>query len=186
MTLQETALIMDILTAAYPHFYGGKNAPDEKKTLSLWASVFADDDVKLVAAAVKAIVVADTREFPPTIAAVKEKMRQLVQPNRMTEAEAWNIVSRAARNGLYGSEEEFKALPAPLKKLVGSPEQLRAWAMMDSDTLQSVVASNFQRAFKVIDKREQEEAKLPRDVMTFVSGLAERLQLEAGEEKEEV
>ena len=57
MTLQETATIMDILTAAYPHFYGGKRAPDEKNTLSLWASVFADDDVRLVAAAVKALQV---------------------------------------------------------------------------------------------------------------------------------
>lgn len=186
MTLQETALIMDILTAAYPHFYGGKNAPDEKKTLSLWASVFADDDVKLVAAAVKAIVVADTREFPPTIAAVKEKMRQLVQPERMTEAEAWALIAKATRNGLYGSEEEFKKLPAPLKKLVGSSEQLRSWAMMDSDTLHSVVASNFQRAYKVLEKREQEEAKLPKDVMMLVSGMAQQKRLGAGEEQEEV
>lgn len=182
MTLQETATIMDILTAAYPHFYGGKNAPDPANTLSLWASVFADDDVQLVAAAVKAIIVADTREFPPTIAHVKEQMQKLTRREAMTEAEAWTLVSKATRNGLYGSKEEFDKLPPQLQKLVGSPEQLRVWAMMDSDTLHSVVASNFQRSYKVIVQREQTEAKLPRDVLALVSGMSERMMLGPGEE----
>ena len=178
MTLQETATIMDILTAAYPHFYGGKNAPDAKNVMSLWASVFADDDVRLVAAAVKAIIVADTREFPPTIAHVKEKMRQLVEEKgEMTEAEAWTLISHATRNGIYGSKEEFAKLPPPLQRLVGSPEQLRTWAMMDSDTLHSVVSSNFQRSYKVIMQRERENAKLPQDVLRLVSGIGEKMML---------
>ena len=183
MTLKETATIMDILTAAYPHFYGGKNAPDERNVMSLWASVFADDDVRLVAAAVKAIIVADTREFPPTIAAVKEKMRQLVaDKDELTEAEAWTLISHATRNGLYGSKEEYDKLPPMLQKLVGSPEQLRVWAMMDSDTLHSVVSSNFQRSYKVIQQRERESAKLPKDVLALVSGMSERMMLGTGEE----
>ena len=185
MTLQETATIMDILTAAYPHFYGGKRAPDAKNTLSLWASVFADDDVQLVAAAVKAIIVADTREFPPTIAHVKEKMRRLVQPETMTEAEAWTLISQATKNGIYGSQEEFAKLPSALQKLVGSPEQLRVWATMDSDTLHSVVSSNFQRSYKVILQREQEAAKLPKDVLALVSGMSERMMLGEGEREQE-
>lgn len=182
MTLQETATIMDILTAAYPHFYGGKNAPDVRSTLSLWASVFADDDVRLVAAAVKAIIVADTREFPPTIAHVKEQMRKMIQSEAMTEAEAWFLISQATKNGIYGSKEEFEKLPPQLQKLVGSAEQLRVWAMMDSDTLHSVVSSNFQRSYKVIVQREQMEAKLPRDVLRLVSGMSERMALGTGED----
>lgn len=182
MTLQETATIMDILTAAYPHFYGGKNAPNVKSTLSLWASVFADDDVRLVAAAVKAIIVADTREFPPTIAHVKEKMRQLVaEKDELTEAEAWTLISHATRNGLYGSKEEYAKLPPTLQRLVGSPEQLRTWAMMDSDTLHSVVSSNFQRSYKIMVQREREEAKLPKDVLALVSGMSERMMLGTGD-----
>lgn len=184
MTLQETATIMDILTAAYPHFYGGKNAPDEKNVMRLWASVFADDDVRLVAAAVKAIIVADTREFPPTIAHVKEKMRELVQPETLTEAEAWGFIARATRNGIYGSKEEFDKLPPPLQKLVGSPEQLRAWAMMDSDTLHSVVSSNFQRSYKVIVQREQEAAKLPADIREGMARIAAGMRMDALPQKE--
>ena len=182
MTLQETATIMDILTAAYPHFYSGRNAPDVRSTLSLWASMFAEDPVALVAAAVKAIIVADTREFPPTIAHVKEKMRQLAEPEPLTEAEAWTLIARATRNGIYGSKEEFAKLPPMLQKLVGSPEQLRVWAQMDADTLHSVVSSNFRRSYKVMVQREQETAKLPKDVLALVSGMSERMMLDSGED----
>ena len=182
MTLQETATIMDILTAAYPHFYGGKNAPDARNVMSLWASVFADDDVRLVAAAVKAIIVADAREFPPTIAHVKEQMRKLTRSEAMTEQEAWLLVKDATRNGLYGSKEEFAKLPASVQKLVGSPSQLREWSMMDSETLNSVVASNFMRSYKVIVQREQTEAKLPSDIKALVAGMSERLALGSGDE----
>ena len=54
MTIQETGLIMDILSTAYPQFYAGARAPDPQKTMALWAEMFASDDVRQVAAAVKA------------------------------------------------------------------------------------------------------------------------------------
>ena len=61
MTRQETGIIMDILTTAYPRFYSGQDAPDPRKTVNLWAGMFADDPVKLVAAAVKALIATDTK-----------------------------------------------------------------------------------------------------------------------------
>lgn len=180
MTRQETGIIMDILTTAYPRFYAGPDAPDMRKAISLWAEMFADDDVAVVAAAVKALIVADSREFPPLIGTVKEKIRQLTAPNAMAEAEAWNLVARAVKNGIYGAKEEFEKLPENIKHLVGSPSQLKDWAMMDSDSLHSVVASNFQRSYKAVSKREQEKAKLPADVQRLINGVSGRLELEAG------
>lgn len=59
MTRQETGIIMDILTTAYPAFYNGRNAPDMRMTVNLWAEMFAEDDVKIVAAAVKALIATD-------------------------------------------------------------------------------------------------------------------------------
>ena len=80
MTLQETAQIMDILTIAYPQFYNGKNAPDPQKALILWSSMFADDDAAVVAAAIKALIVSDPGNFPPSIGTVKAKVRQITAP----------------------------------------------------------------------------------------------------------
>lgn len=45
MTLEETGIVMDILTTAYPHFYSGPNAPDMVKAIRLWREMFARDDV---------------------------------------------------------------------------------------------------------------------------------------------
>ena len=51
MTIQETGTIMDILAAAYPKFYSSRDV-DMKNVMKLWATMFAEDDVRIVAAAV--------------------------------------------------------------------------------------------------------------------------------------
>lgn len=143
------------------------------KTLTLWAEMFARDDVALVAAAVKALIESDSKGFPPHIGAVKEKLRLISAGDEMTEAEAWGIVAKALRNSAYGSREEFDKFPPVIKRIVGSPSQLREWSMMDSETVHSVVASNFQRSYKAIAQREKELAKLPPDVKALVGKLAD-------------
>lgn len=183
MTLEETGIIMDILKTAYPRFYSGPNAPDKMKTLRLWAEMFARDDVALVAAAVKALIESDSKGFPPHIGAVKEKLRLISGGDEMTEAEAWGIVAKALRNSAYGSREEFEKFPPVIKRVVGSPSQLREWGMMDSETVHSVVASNFQRSYKAIAQREKELAKLPPDVKALVGKLADAKKIEVLPEK---
>lgn len=183
MTLEETGIIMDILTTAYPHFYGGPNAPDMVKALKLWAEMFARDDVALVAAAVKGLIETDNKGYPPNIGAVKEKLRLITGGDEMTEAEAWGIVAKALRNSTYGSREEFEKFPPIIKRLVGSPAQLREWGMMDSETVHSVVASNFQRSYKAIAQREREIAKLPPDVKSLVGKISDSKKLDDPPEK---
>ena len=90
----------------------------------------------------------------------------------MTEAEAWELISKAIRNGLYGAGEEYAKLPPLLQRLVGSPEQLGVWARMDSATVQSVVASNVQRAFRVAQEREDWQKNLPPDVRELIEAMA--------------
>lgn len=181
MTLQETGHIMDLLTVAYPRFYSGTNAPDMKKTLKLWTIMFADDPFELVIAAVKALIVTDTKGFPPHIGAVKEKIRQLTAPEQMTEAEAWGKVQRALSNSLYNASVEFDALPPDIQRLVGSPNQLREWAMMDVETVQSVVSSNFMRSYRVRAKQREEFDALPSDVRKLIGSLAGRFAMPSDE-----
>lgn len=175
MTLEETGIIMDILTTAYPKFYSGKDAPDPVKTLTLWAEMFADDPPRLVAAAVKSLISADEKGFPPHIGAVKAKMRQITVPEQDTEAEAWGKVLKAISRGIYSSKENFERLPPEIQRIVGSPNQLREWAMMDSDTVQSVVASNFQRSYRAKMKQKAEFDALPNDVKQLVQSVSLKL-----------
>ena len=172
MTRQETATIMDILAAAYPRFYTGADAPNPVQTLNLWATMFADDPVEVVAMAVKAFIASDKKGFPPHIGAIKDAIVKLKTPDAMTEQEAWELVRRATSNSNYGAKDEFEKLPPVVRRLVGSQNQLREWAMMDSDTLNSVVASNFQRSYKARAASEREYLALPSDVRNAMEQLS--------------
>ena len=168
MTRQETGIIMDILTAAYPRFYSSTTGPDMRNAIKLWADMFAHDEVALVAAAVKSVIESDEKGFPPTIGQVKAKLRLLTAKPEMTEAEAWGLVARAIRNGLYGAEEEFEKFPPVVQRIVGSANTLREWARMDTETVHSVVSSNFQRSYRAISAREREINALPAEVRSLV------------------
>lgn len=169
MTRDDVIKIMSVLRGAYPHFYRDISKQEAYDTINLWTDMFSNDDASIVSAAVKSLIDGDDKGFPPTIGQVKAKMRLLVGSDELTEAEAWNLVSKAVKNGLYGAVEEFEKLPPAVKRIVGSLSQLRDWASMDSDTLHSVVASNFQRSYKVVATREKEIAALPDDVKKLIN-----------------
>ena len=179
MTFDETIDLLRICKAEWPQSFRGMSKQDAEARLHLWAQMFADDDAGLVGAALKSLIVAGNREFAPGVGQIKEQMRKLTAPDELDEAEAWGKIRTAVGNGLYGSVEEFDRLPPICQKLVGSPSQLREWAMVDSDELQTVVASNVQRAYRTMRQREQERAKLPAEVRAVIGDLAQRLALGA-------
>ncbi|MDO5765623.1 MAG: replicative helicase loader/inhibitor [Elusimicrobiales bacterium] len=171
MNRSDVLKIMAVLRGAYPQFYRGISRQEAEDTVNLWTDEFSADDPRLVGAAVKLFISGDEHGFPPVIGQIRAKMRLLTSSDEMTAMDAWGIVSKALRNGLYGSAEEFEKFPPIIKRIVGSSSMLREWAMMDTDTVHSVVASNFQRSYKAISSREKELAKLPPDVKDLVQGL---------------
>ena len=177
MNQTETLKIMAVLRGAYPAFYRDMSRKEAESVVALWTEMFADVDAAIVAAAVKALIVTDDKGFPPNIGAVMAKVRQITQPAGMTAQEAWNLVAKAIRNSAYESREEYDRLPKEIQRLVGSPNQLRDWALMDSDTVHSVVASNFQRSFAVRQKSYNDFNALPRDVQAMIGTVAERMAL---------
>lgn len=177
MNREEVLMVMTVLRGAYPQFYRGITAKEAEATVSLWEDMFRNDNLQIVLCAVKSVIEGDDKGFPPTIGQVKTKMRLLVGSDELTEAEAWNLVSKAVKNGLYGAVEEFEKLPPAVKRIVGSPSQLRDWASMDSDTVHSVVASNFQRSFAARQKADNDFKALPRDVQAMIGTVAERMAL---------
>lgn len=169
--------VMSVLKAAYPSYYRDMGAKEANSIVALWEEMFRDDEAQVVALAVKAHIANDKKGFPPHIGAIKEAIVKLTTPEEMTEQEAWAWVSKAAQNGLYGAEKEFAALPPVIQRLVGSPNQLREWAMMDSDELQTVVASNFQRSYRSRSAHEREYLALPGDVRRAMESLAGALKM---------
>lgn len=88
----ETADILAVLKAAYPQFYNGLSPKEANKIVDLWAEMFKDEPVMVVAVAVKAMIASRTNTFPPNIGEVKEQIAKMRMPKEMTAAEAWTLV----------------------------------------------------------------------------------------------
>lgn len=175
MNKAETIAIMAVLKEAYPMYYKDKGKEEINTAVNLWAEMFADDDVNLVKAAVKRYIATDIKGFPPVIGQIKQSLVKLTEPNELTEQEAWNLVSRASRNSAYRAIEEFEKLPEIVQQVVGSPSQLKEWSQMDTDTVQSVVASNFMRSYKVKAASYREYQALPNDVKNLLEQATKKL-----------
>lgn len=184
MTREETIAVLAVLKAAYPQFYRGLGRNELDGIISLWADLFAQEDFSLVQAAVKGHIAADAKGYPPHIGAVKEAVRKLSHPQELAELQAWGLVVKALKNSGYNSAQEFEKLPEEIRRVVGSHSQLKEWALMDAETLQSVVASNFQRSYKAIAAGRREKAVIPAAVLELGRLLEKRARTEAREDAE--
>lgn len=164
MTKQETLMILGVLKAAYPGFYATIKPAEAEGIVGLWQEMFFEP-AQVVAAAVKALIATRTSTYPPTIGEVKDMIWLLMGSSRTGAAEAWSLVMDAiSDDGIYGAEKGFAALPPDIQSIVGSPAQLTQWALMDAETVQSVVASNFMKAYREHQAHKKRVEALPPDI----------------------
>lgn len=173
MTKQEALAVLAILKTAYPSFYKDYSKEELNAAVELWASMFVNESGKVVLEAVKSLIC--TLKYPPTIADVKEKVAMITQPQEMTEMEAWHLVKKAMNTSDFVSA--FRSLPPEIRRIVGSPNQLKEWSYMDIETVNSVIQSNFMRSFKTVAEREREYAKLPESAKQLMIEASKNLKM---------
>ena len=177
MNNDETLMILSVLKAAYPHSFKDMTKKDGEALVMLWQRMFSQESYKEVNAAISALIATRKEGYSPTIGEVKDQLQRLHSINELDESQAWALVSKACRNGLYGYRQEFAKLPPEVQRAVGAPEQLKEWAAMDADTVQSVVASNFMRNFRTQTARAKELDKLPSDVRQMIGDISNNMKL---------
>jgi len=170
MDKQETMMVLSVLNTAYPNM---RTQDDPMKVVMLWQNRFAVYPYDVVKLAVGAII--DTSKFPPTIAEVKTVIKKMMSGPQMTEMEAWNLVQRAISNSSYNSQEEFEKLPDSIKRAVGSPENLKSWALLPLDEVNTVIQSNVMRSFRTVQKQEEEALMLPSNIQEQVKLLSQKM-----------
>lgn len=173
MDKKECAKVLAILQANYQASYKGYNTEDATALINLWAELFADANYSEVIAAVKAIMLSDSSDFAPSIGKINNKiyeLREKASGNDMTAAEAWALVKAALSRGIYYSEEEFNKLPAKIQRIVGSPNQLRTWAVGDISATDTVIASNFMRSYNAMRESDRKQALLPQAMLRGIEG----------------
>ena len=167
----EVIKLLSLLEAEYPLSFRNLTTESRALKIELWTKEFSEDNPKFVFAATR-LLMRDGREFAPTSGQIREKMQSLLEVETKNPQEAWALVSKACSNGYYGYKEEFEKLPEDIRRVIGRPEQLKEWAVMDSDVVQSVVASNFMRNYSASVKREKELARIPESIKTLISGIS--------------
>lgn len=170
MTREETKKIIRIMCDCYPNY----KPMDLSETVDVWTMMLSEHTYHQISMALKAYVLTDTSGFAPTIGQLVEKAHDISRPNKMSEMEAWAIVSKAIRNGTYHSVDEFVKLPPEIKRAVGTPEQLFIWAT-DEDYNEQVVSSNFMRSYRQVVAQKRDFEKLPSDVRKMVEAASNEL-----------
>ena len=175
-------MILTLLQSEYPKSFVGMDSRTMALKLRLWQKEFENDDINLVYAAVR-LYMKKPEKFAPSIGQIREAMKTLLHADaqELTDQDAWALVSKACSNGLYGYQEEFAKLPPDVQRAVGAPEQLKAWAAMDEETVQSVVASNFKRTYRAAQERQKQLEMLTPDVREMLAGVSGSMKMIPGE-----
>lgn len=140
------------------------------ESVTIWYEILKDLDYKTCHTAVVAYMSSETKI--PTPADIRKKALSLAETSNLNSMQAWALVSKALRNGVYGSQEEFDRLPDDVKRAVGSPEQLHNWATTDEKTVETVIQSNFMRTYETVMIRKAQDLLLPVHLQRI--GTAER------------
>ena len=182
MTRDETVNIIRVMVDSYPNY----KPNNLSETVDVWHTMLSDYDYNLVSVALKSYILSDTSGFAPAIGQIVAKMHAITQPQELNEMEAWSLVSKAIRNSIYNSADEYAKLPPIVQKAVGLPSQLMQWAIDDSYN-ESVVSSNFMRCYRIELAREKELSMLPEDARQIAqNGSGGSYAAQIGEERERV
>ena len=146
MTRGEAAKLLALVHQLYTNARAADNQVAQANT---WALVLKDWSYSQMEAALVAFAANDTKGFSPSPGQLIDTAMNLTEKgDELTEQEAWSMVQRALSNGTYGYREEYDKLPTLVKACIGSPNQLREWAMTDASAVNTVTASNFMRSFR--------------------------------------
>lgn len=169
MTRGEAAKLLALVHQLYTN---AKPADDLVAQAGSWALVLDKWSYPQMEAALMAFAANDVKGFPPSPGQLIDTAVNLMQKgDDLTEQEAWSLVQKALSNGAYGYREEYKKLPPLVRACVGSPNQLREWAMADASAVSTVTASNFMRSYRAKKASKDRYARTPE----FIRAASEKL-----------
>ena len=169
MTREETVKIIRIICGSFPNF----KPSDLSETVDIWNMMLDEYTYNQIAGALKSYILSDSTGFAPSIGQLIAKVKTIEEPAQLNETEAWGLVSKAIRNGYYGAVEEFSKLPPLVQKAVGTPDNLRNWSQTNLESVETVIQSNFLRAYRAEAKRAAEISKMPSDIKTMIENTSQ-------------
>lgn len=153
MNRDETKVIIKSMKTIWPNY----NPENISEAVDLWWHLLAAYPYSHVSAALEAYII-QNHAFAPSPG---QLLALFPRKEQRSELEAWSLVRKALKNGNYGAEAEFEKLPEDVRKAVGSPEQIRAWAAAPEEETETVMQSNFLRSYRAVRAGEGKYEGLP-------------------------
>lgn len=164
MTRDEVKKIIAVIAATYPNF----QSDDPTFTVDSWHFFLSDHSYEEISMALKAFVNTANSAFAPSVSQLIGQLNKIKALNTAQEVDVWREVRPAIRNGLYHFDEEYAKLSETAKKMVGDPQQLREWAMLPSEEIDTVIQSNFKNRFKAMQTRQAEINAMPTEIRQMI------------------
>lgn len=175
MTEAEVGKLIVLMKEYYPN---DKESSTLQARIKAWHKILSDITYRDAEIGLMAFVSQDLKGFAPTVAQLIDKINSVKNPAiaEMTEMEAWNLVRKAVGNSSYNSEAEYNKLPDILKRIVGSPNQLKDWAMTDIKELNTVIQSNFMRSYNAKASKQKEYEALPSSIKNYIGAVINKME----------
>jgi len=166
MEKNESLTLIEILAAAYPNQKQFADPVQTVKTAKVWASLLGDIPVKLALEATKKHCMLS--KFPPTIAEIRERATEIMNPEtEITAADAWGYVMKAIRGyGNWREHEALDSLPEIVKKVVTAI----GWKDICLSEEPDIIRAQFRMAFEKIAKSDKETKSLPEAFKKQIEG----------------
>ena len=176
---------LKILVKGLKSIYSDPKYIADQFAFDMWYGLLGDLPYEVVSMATQAYM--QTEKFPPTPADIRRYSYKVTSPvtEDMSEIEAWGLVRKALRNGIYGAEEEFAKLPPLIRKVIGSPANIRELAQLEYEEVENIEGSHFKRNYRAMLERQKQDSQLQDSLRTQIGQMRDSNTPVIEEKKEE-
>ena len=171
MTIEETRKLLVTINAIYPNW----KVENPEATTAAWHWALEDYPAEAINGALQIFLKTDKAGFVPSVSQLIGCIHAPKKNEQLSEGEAWYLVKEAIKDSAYNSEERFAQLPQIIQRAVGGASMLRQWAMTDSEEVNTVIMSNFQRAYKAAISQQEYADRVPQQLSNLVKSLSEQV-----------
>ena len=168
MTREETKKLLLTIGAVFPNF----KPENATLTVDAWHWALEEYPAPAVKASLQIYLKTNKSGFAPSVSQIIDGIHSPQDNSRMTEGEAWAMVKRTLADCVYNTKERFDELPLEVRRAIGGHEVLRQWAMTDSDEVNTVIMSNFQRSYKAVVSQQEYAERVPDAISDVIKGLS--------------
>lgn len=171
MTREETVGLVRSIVGIYPNW----KPENLTETVNAWHWALEDFPAPAVKAALQIYIRTNNTGFAPSVSQLIGAIHAPKENEQLSEGEAWALVKRAIQDGNYHAVERFNELPEIVQRAVGNPNMIQQWAATDSDEVNTVIMSNFQRTYKAILSKQTFTDKVPPRIADVVREISEKV-----------